>query len=289
MMKAIDVANEYFDAWNARDADAITRTFIAGGTYSDPTTGVISGDAIAVNAKRLWEAFPDLSFEVISVAEAGSSRVAAEWLMTGTNNGPFQGLPPTKRKVSLPGADFIEVTAGGIKAVTGYFDTRIIPDQLGLQVLVQPHAIGPFSFGNCTAVQSGRKVKPGAFSITSIWSDDSDTEEIRNLSGDTAKEMLAMEGFIGTALVRIGDRGVTVTAWEKPENIKQLMTGGTHREAMKRFWSDLGQAAYTSVWTPDHINPFYVRCNSCKKMSDYEKVAGTCPCGEALPEPPTYF
>ena len=147
--------------------------------------------------------------------------------MKGTNTGAFQGLPATGRPISLPGVDVIEIGADGIKAVKGYFDTRAIPDQLGLQVLIQPFKVGPFSFGNSIAVQSGKKTKPGAFGITTIWNADAQTEEIRALTRATATEMLRMEGFIGVSFFRIGGRGVTISAWEKPEHTKQLMRGGS--------------------------------------------------------------
>ena len=112
---------------------------------------------------------------------------------------------------------------------------------------------------------------------------------MRTISRDIAVEMQAMEGFIGITLVRIGNMGLTVSAWEKPENTRQLMRGGAHGEAMKRFRQYLGDAAYTSVWVPHHINPFWVRCPSCNQMVDYEAQNGQCLCGESLPERPGYF
>ncbi len=288
-MTYLVIAKRYFDAWNTHDAEAIVKTFADNGTYCDPSTGEISGDAIGANAKRLWNVFPDLSFEIASVAEAGSDKVVAEWIMKGTNTGSFQGLPATGRAISLPGADVIEIGTDGIKAVKGYFDTRAIPEQLGLQVLIQPLKVGPFSFGNSTVVQSGKKTKPGAFAITTIWNADTQTEEIRALTKATATEMLKMEGFIGVSFFRIGNRGVTISAWEKPEQTKQLMRGGSHAEAIKKIWTELSESAFTSVWVPDHINPLWVRCTVCQKMNDYEKNSGVCKCGQPLPEPNPYF
>jgi steroid delta-isomerase-like uncharacterized protein len=285
----LNTAEQYLDAWNAHDADAIVRAFACGGTYSDPTTGEISGDAIGANAKCLWETFPDLRFEIVSLSEAGAGRVVAEWLMKGTNTGAFQGLPPTGRAVSLRGIDVFEIGPGGIEALRGYFDTRAVPEQLGLQVLVQPFQVGPFSFGNSVSVQSGKKAKPGAFGSPTIWNPDAQTEEIRALTRATASEMLSMEGFIGLSFFRIGNRGVTISAWEKPEHTKQLVRGGAHSEAMRKFWHELSDSGFTSVWLPDHINPLWVRCADCRKMNDYEKNAGVCNCGQPLPEAPPYF
>ncbi len=57
---------------------------------------------------------------------------------------------------------------GKIRLVQGYFDAGEVPRQLGLQTLVLPHTLGPYQFGSAVSVQSGRKNKPGAFSITLI-------------------------------------------------------------------------------------------------------------------------
>ena len=288
-MNNLNIAQQYFDAWNKRDAEAIIDKFAKNGTYQDPVAGLITAQEIGAYTKGLWEAFPDLSFTIISQAEAGPGVVAAQWMMSGTNFGSFMGLPPTGRKVSIPGADFIEFTDDKIKSLIGYFDARATPLQLGMQVLVQPNQLGPFSFGNSIAVQSGKRSKPGAFSITSIWNSEQDTEEVRAFSRDTAKDMLDMEGFIGFATVRIGGRGVTISAWEKPENISAIMKSKSHSEAMRRFWSDLSDAAFTSVWIPDHINALWIRCGACKKMNDSGKSNGFCSCGASLPEVPAYF
>jgi hypothetical protein len=45
-MKSIDIANQYFAAWNARDSHALVSVFAEGGTYCDPTTpGRLTGPA----------------------------------------------------------------------------------------------------------------------------------------------------------------------------------------------------------------------------------------------------
>ncbi len=287
-MTGLDAARRYLDARNAHDPQAVVGAFAAGGTYRDPTTAAISGDAIGAYATRLWSAFPDLSFGIVSLAEAGAGRVVLEWVMRGTNTGAFMGLPPTGRPISLPGLDVIDVGADGIEGVTGYLDTRAIPGQLGLQVLVQPGALGPFGLGNSVAVQSGNKAKPGAFGITTIWIVDAQTEDVRAMTRATAQEMLGMEGFIGVAFFRIGERGVTISAWEKPEHVRQLRSGA-HSEAMRRFWAEVGHSAFTSVWLPDHINPMWVRCGTCGKMNDHERLAGVCRCGQPLPDAPPHF
>ena len=104
------VAQQYFDGWNRRDSTAVMATFADGGTYADPITqGPLSGAAIGNYVDGLVAAFPDLSFEIASVLEHSSGLVAAEWVMKGTNTGPFMNLPPTGRAISVVGADFVRV------------------------------------------------------------------------------------------------------------------------------------------------------------------------------------
>ena len=286
-MQLKDLSSAYFNAWNAHDCAALSATFAADGLYSDPAVGEVSGKNPEIFAKHLWQAFPDLKFEVASYAEISTTKLVAEWVMTGTNTGSLNGLPPTDKTVRLKGVDIIVVADDGIKSVTGYFDSKEVPKQLGLNVIVQPSTAGSFSFGTSVAVQSGNKTKPGAFSITTIWNDASQNTDIQSRSRETMKQMISMEGFIGITSARLGERGITITAWEKPENVEQIMANPTHQEAMKQFHSNLSNGGVTSVWIPHHINPLWVRCTVCNKMNHAEK--GACECGGALAEAPPYF
>lgn len=290
-MTALTAAGRYFDAWNARNAAAVVASLVPGGTYADPTTGgPISGDALAAYAGGLWQAFPDLTFEIVSQAETGGGRIAAEWLMRGTNTGLFRGLPPSGRTIELAGADFIETEAGEVKSVVGYFDGSAVPRQLGLQIIVQPHSVGPFSFGYSVQVQTGRTRPPGAISVTTLHArGDEQAAQVRDYSRQTMREMLDMEGFLGATNGGIGQRMYTISAWEDPEQPRQLMANGTHREAMKPFFSgEVASSGFTSVWVPARINPFWVRCDGCGKMCNAE-ADPTCACGTTLPEHPPYW
>ena len=84
-MSNLDVAQEYFDAWNRRNPAAIVATFAEGGTYNDPASGGdLSGQALVEYTSGLFSAFPDLSFEIVSAVPAGDNVVAAQWLMRGS-------------------------------------------------------------------------------------------------------------------------------------------------------------------------------------------------------------
>jgi steroid delta-isomerase-like uncharacterized protein len=291
-MEALECAQKYFDAWNHRDADAVLATFSADGTYSDPVSGGrLQGEALKGYMQGLWAAFPDLSFEVASKGLAGENLVAAQWIMRGTNSGSMMGLPPTGKPVTVSGADFIQVAGGKIQTVDGYFDSRAVPEQLGLQVLVQPKELGPFVFGNSTRSWSGKNVKPGAFSVTVLEA--RSPEEIQAVTQQSAgivEEMLAMNGFLGFVGVTVGQRMMTISAWENAKDPRQLLAGGSHADAMKKFFgTELAAGGFTSVWVPDRINARWVRCGSCHRMADHERSAGACSCGAKLRDPLPYW
>jgi len=288
----VQIAQRYFEAWNQHDAGAIMATFAEGGTYADPATrGPLTGAAIGAYAQALWDAFPDLSFDIVSVTENASGLVSAEWLMKGANTGPFNGLPPTGATVALSGADFVRVAADKIQSVQGYFDSGALPRALGLDVIVQPKAVGPFGFGTSTRVSTGNTATPGAFSIT--WLEartDEERQQVRESARKIALEMLAMPGFISWVGATIGDRMMTITAWETADAMTPLMKGGEHRSAVGLFFSpELSRGAATGVWIPARLNPRWIRCTACSKMVDSEKTGGKCGCGAALPGPLAYW
>jgi len=290
-MTPLEIATRYFDAWNRRDPEAVLATMAAGGTYADPTTnGPLTGDAFAAYVNGLFSVFPDTSFEVVSKGQPAEDLVAAQWIMRGTNHGSMNGLPPTGKSIELFGADFIRVVDGKICSVDGYFDTAVIPRQLGLQVVVQPNAIGPFTFGTSIRVSTGKDTKPGAFSVTALQPRNADeVKTVSNLSRQVAMEMLSAPGFIAFVGVTVGDRMLTISAWEDPQAPAQLMRGGTHAEAMKHFWSGLSLSGYTSVLVPERTNTRWARCPACGKMADHAKQSGNCECGSPLMDPIAYW
>jgi steroid delta-isomerase-like uncharacterized protein len=288
MLTPLEVAQQYLEAWNAHDAAAMTALFVRDGYYRDPN-GDFPVVTLAAYAIHLWQSFPDLRFETQGEIMAGEHTIAVPWLMKGTNSGAFHQLAPTHRSITLQGIDVLHIEHGKIKSVQGYFDRQAIPSQLGLQVLTQPDRIGPFCFGYSIFATTEKRTQPGAFSITTIWNHPDDLDETKLLARETGKELLEMDGFIGLAIARNGDRGVTMTAWETPEDAAGIYRSPAHQRAMQRFQEGLGYAAFTSTWVPLRVQEMRVRCQKCLALSKYEPSAGRCACGAALPEPPPYF
>jgi hypothetical protein len=174
--------------------------------------------------------------------------------------------------------------------VEGYFSPGDVPRQVGMQVLVQPSSVGPFTFGNATRVGGAIEGQPGAFSITSLHPRDAeDVEHMRELSRATAAQMTELDGFMGWVGVVVGDRMLTITAWQSPEQSKQVLKLAPHVQGTRGFFgTDYAQGGWVSVWSPERFGAAWVRCGSCGAMADPGDGA-TCACGEALPTGRTYW
>jgi steroid delta-isomerase-like uncharacterized protein len=269
----------------------VTAALADGGTYADPTTeSPLAGPALAEHVRALFTAFPDLNFEVVSCqpADAGADgTMVVQWLMRGTNTGPLRGLFPTGRTVALPGVDVITIRDGEIRSVEGYFDRQTMAEQLGLQVIVQPHAIGPFEWGYAVRASGDSRKIPGAVSVT--WIDTSSAEEagqVREIVRPLVAELAKAPGFISWLGMVIAGRMYTLTAWESADAVQEITRNQVHQDAVRKFFSGrFCTAETTGVWIPHHLNPVRVRCPSCGGLCEVTpETEGTCACGQPLPQ-----
>ena len=226
----------------------------------------------------LWAAFPDLDFTLGTLDRVDHARVHGAWRMHGHNHGSFHGLPPSGRPIDVAGLDVIEVGPDGVRSVTGYFDSAGVPRQLGLDVIVQPREIGPFTFGTSSVVRRPRPAIPGALAFTELTAaGDAQLQPIRDLSRQTVMEHLGNEAFLGFTGAVTGRRMTTVSAWTSHEAMSAAMRGGTHAQAMQRFFRDgIAEAGHTAVYTPVRFGPFWRLCGGCGAMSKVDGLEGAC-------------
>jgi steroid delta-isomerase-like uncharacterized protein len=295
-MSALQTATHvqrYFDAWNAHDPQAILDAFADGGTYTDPNVGdpPLQGEALAAYARRLFDAFPDLTFENVEQHAMPGGATFARWLMRGTNTGTGR-WPPSGRAIALPGVDIITTTSDGVSSVEGYFDRQTMFEQLGLQVLVQPRSAGPFRFGYGlrAEMETADPSKPGAISLTWIATrSEAEADEVRALARPLAASLRDLPGFLSWMGVGIGDRLYTITAWESEEAVRQVMEQPIHKQAVARFFSeDFGAGIHTSVWTAGRVNALWVRCPDCAGVID-AATHDTCGCGHRFTDRPLFW
>lgn len=78
----------------------------------------------------LRAAFPDLHFEIHDMLAEGDI-VAFRSTMTGTHRGPFQGLPPTGKPISVAHMHFIRLIDGKTTDLWHVWDVAGLMRQLG--------------------------------------------------------------------------------------------------------------------------------------------------------------
>jgi steroid delta-isomerase-like uncharacterized protein len=281
---SLEIAQAYFEAWNAHDGAAVLATFDRAGTYVDPTLpGPIGGEHIAGYVAGLAAAFPDLTFAIEDVVVDGD-RVIGRWRMRGTNTGPLPGTPePTGGTCDLPGIDVITVGEGGITSVVGYFDQKTFVEQLGLQAIVVPANEPPMLFGMSARTDLGNPTVPGALAMTWIDVDSLDEQvEVQGRSRDVLQGLCAESGFLGWVGAFSGLRGHTLTLWTSPEAAESaLARSAPHRAGIERVHAGLGHRGFTSIWVPHRLNPQNANCPSCGRQVWFEAgtTAPRCACG----------
>jgi len=133
MMKAFQ---EYVNAWNSHDVDAVVAFYGKQGTYTNPRTGKISGEAFAQWVGGQFTAIPDLHVDVVSADPIDEDTLAGQWVITGAwekpfPSGPLAGKKPTGRSFRVPGAEFQEWDDGKLESVNAYYDQMTFLIQIG--------------------------------------------------------------------------------------------------------------------------------------------------------------
>lgn len=82
-------------------------------------------------AKAFYAAFPDMHHEIEEVF-ASEDRVLVRFVLHGTNDGPFFGMPATGRRVTIPAHVILHVSAGRVTTLLGIFDEAGLLRQLGV-------------------------------------------------------------------------------------------------------------------------------------------------------------
>ena len=132
-MKIPQVVRKYVEAWSAADLDGYLAAFAADGTYSDPS---LPEPTLARGLKEhfagFFAGFPDASCQTVGLDAISDNLSVWPFIIRGTNTGSFRGLPPTGRRLEVPGREFIEVRGDRIGRVQGYIDRLTVLNQLGL-------------------------------------------------------------------------------------------------------------------------------------------------------------
>jgi len=121
-------------AENRRSVEGLLDTLSDEPVYQIMATGEThrGKDAVAAFYRGLFEAMPDVTFE-LQGQFIGEEGVAEESVLVGTHTGPLFGIPATGRPVRLPLTIVFPMQEGEILGERIYFDMKTLRRQVGLQ------------------------------------------------------------------------------------------------------------------------------------------------------------
>ncbi len=118
------------EVWNLGRIDA-SAAYLAPGylRHGAPGTEPLDIEGQRVRLQGFRTAFPDVSL-VIEDMVAEGDMVAFRFTMSGTHHGPFQGIGPTGRRISVPGLDLVRLKDGLLTEHWGGADLNVLRGQL---------------------------------------------------------------------------------------------------------------------------------------------------------------
>jgi steroid delta-isomerase-like uncharacterized protein len=116
--------------WNEGNLSAADELMAVDAEIHMPTGEVVNLDGLKSFAGTWRESFLDWqsTFEEL-IAEG--DRVAERWTGRGTHRGGLQGIPPTGKRVEVPGSVFYRIVGGKIVEFRGRLDMMSLMQQLG--------------------------------------------------------------------------------------------------------------------------------------------------------------
>jgi steroid delta-isomerase-like uncharacterized protein len=126
------ILNRYMDAVNNHTVMDVIDLFADDFTDSSAPPGMPNGKEGFLMAHQILETgFPDVSFTVDKVVADGD-KIGVVATGSGTNTGPFFGMPVTGKKVTWWGVRILRVQDGKIAEAWGLFDLMGILQQMGI-------------------------------------------------------------------------------------------------------------------------------------------------------------
>jgi steroid delta-isomerase-like uncharacterized protein len=128
--------DDYNDAWNRHDVDAIVALHAPDMVFENHTAGErAEGDAVRRHIAGIFASWPDLAFETRRLY-VGDDLVVQEWTASATHDHELRRgdlvSPASGRRIEWAGCDVIPCSDGLIKRKDVYSDSVGILRQVGL-------------------------------------------------------------------------------------------------------------------------------------------------------------
>lgn len=117
--------------WNEGNLSAADELMTPEAVIHMPTGELVDLDGLKSFAGTLRESFPDWHSTLEEMIAEGD-KVAERWTGRGTHRGELMGIPPTGKRVEVPGSVFYGIVDGKIVEFRGLFNMMSLMQQLGV-------------------------------------------------------------------------------------------------------------------------------------------------------------
>jgi steroid delta-isomerase-like uncharacterized protein len=129
------LVNRMWEEWNKGDFEAFKELVAPEYAYYFPSrsTKPMSREETMEFGKMLHNAFPDITFSIEELF-AVDDRVISRFIMIGTHEGEFQGIPATRNKIEISGIIITRFENGKYVEDKEEFDMLGLMQQLGMEL-----------------------------------------------------------------------------------------------------------------------------------------------------------
>ena len=138
----LEAAAEFTSRWNAGDLSGMAKMIHPDANILIAPLGIpLPRDAYIAVGEMMFQGFSDMPMEIVRAIDMGDGWVVTELLITGTNDGPYMGMPATRHSIQLRGVSLQRYdTDGLITNLSSYYDNLTMLAQLGLFPPPNPEA-----------------------------------------------------------------------------------------------------------------------------------------------------
>jgi steroid delta-isomerase-like uncharacterized protein len=128
--------DRYVERYNAKDLDAVMDLYADDAVQYMPDGTFEGRCTIRDRLAKELDAFSDIAHRVVSYTEQDEA-FADEWVFVGTHTGQITlpdgtEVPPTGRRIEIPGMELVKLRDGKIVANNLYYDNLAVLLQFGL-------------------------------------------------------------------------------------------------------------------------------------------------------------
>jgi len=137
-MTATQVLDRYLEIFNTGNMALVDATIAESHFLVEPAfpDRIVGRQAFKDWVKGYRTAYSDFNLAFNEII-AKDNNVVVHWTVTGTNDGPLEGFPPTGKRVSISGLTLMRIVNGKITEGWIYYDNLGSSEQLGA-TLVMP-------------------------------------------------------------------------------------------------------------------------------------------------------